>query len=218
MDGHPEPLGRGCREPRRDEDARPGRGHETAPALEQESRLRYEEEQQRFELDRLLAASRAEEAEREIKNKLKEGGTDEERLRDLAAQAVAAQQIEPPGQKRYVINDATIEKLGEVLQDNPDGLLVFRDELMGLLRGLDKAGREQDRAFYLEGWNGEGQFTFDRIARGTKFIPAVCLSILGGIQPGPLSDYFRAAAKSGKDHDGLISRFQLLVYPDAMGG
>ena len=64
--------------------------------LEQESRLRYEEEQQRFELDRLLAASRAEEAEREIKSKLKEGGTDEERLRDLAAQAVAAQQIDRP--------------------------------------------------------------------------------------------------------------------------
>jgi hypothetical protein len=42
----------------------------------------------------------------------------------------------------------------------------------------------------------------------------VCLSILGGIQPGPLSDYLRAAALGDKGADGLVQRFQLAVYPD----
>jgi hypothetical protein len=42
----------------------------------------------------------------------------------------------------------------------------------------------------------------------------VCLSILGGIQPGPLSEYLRAAALGDKGADGLVQRFQLAVYPD----
>src|SRR5262249_35472268 len=54
-----------------------------------------------------------------------------------------------------------------------------------------------------------------RISRGTLRIDAACVSILGGIQPGPLADYLRAAQEGGKGADGLMQRFQLAVYPDA---
>jgi putative DNA primase/helicase len=37
--------------------------------------------------------------------------------------------------------------------------------------------------------------------------------VLGGIQPMPLAAYLREAFAAGQD-DGLIQRFQLLVYPD----
>lgn len=43
----------------------------------------------------------------------------------------------PPARRRYLLNDATIEKLGEILRDNPNGVLLFRDELVGFLRSLD---------------------------------------------------------------------------------
>jgi hypothetical protein len=39
---------------------------------------------------------------------------------------------------------------------------------------------------YCEAWNGAGAYTYDRIGRGTLHIRAACLSVLGGIQPGPL--------------------------------
>jgi putative DNA primase/helicase len=117
-----------------------------------------------------------------------------------------------PACARYIVNDATVEKLGEILKQNPMGVLLFRDELTGFFRNLDKHGRESDRAFYLECWNGDGGFTYDRIGRGTLHIDAACLSILGGIQPGPLSEIVRRA--SGAGEDGLLQRFQLLVHPD----
>jgi putative DNA primase/helicase len=41
------------------------------------------------------------------------------------------------------------------------------------------------------------------------------VSILNGIQPGPLSDYLAAAARFGVGDDGLIQRFQMAVWPDA---
>ena len=101
--------------------------------------------------------------------------------------------------------------------DNPNGLLLQRDELMGWLRGLEKQGHECDRAFYLESWNGTGDFTFDRIGRGTVHIPAACITILGTIQPGPLAEYVAHAAGGGAGNDGLLQRFQIMVYPDDPG-
>ena len=135
-----------------------------------------------------------------------------------AAEAIARELIqldEPePVRRRYLVNDGTVEKLGEILNENPNGAVVFRDELMGLLKSLDKEGREGVRAFYLEAWNGNGRFTFDRIGRGTLDIAAAILSVMGGIQPGPLSEYLRRASLGGAGDDGLLQRFQLAVWPD----
>jgi Protein of unknown function (DUF3987) len=39
------------------------------------------------------------------------------------------------------------------------------------------------------------------------------MAVFGTIQPGPLARYLRGAI-SGKDADGFIPRFQVLVYPD----
>jgi putative DNA primase/helicase len=119
--------------------------------------------------------------------------------------------------RRYMVNDATVEKLGVILNENPQGILVFRDELTGWLYTLDKEGHENDRAFYLEAWNGNGPYTYDRIGRGSLFIPAACVSLLGGIQPSRLAEYLRATTHGGDGDDGLMQRFQLAVYPDSHG-
>lgn len=119
--------------------------------------------------------------------------------------------------KRYTTSDATVEKLGELLQENPRGLLLTRDEVAGWLRTLDRPGREGDREFYLEGWNGTGSFTVDRIGRGSIHVPAVCISIVGGIQPGKLRPYIAEAVDGGRGADGLLQRVQLLVWPDGLG-
>jgi putative DNA primase/helicase len=117
--------------------------------------------------------------------------------------------------KRYLVNEATVEALGVILSENPRGVLVNRDELTGWLHSLDKQGREMDKAFYLEAFNGTKQnFTYDRIMRGRLTIPHVCVSLFGTIQPGPLGQLVRAASGERQQRDGFISRFQMLVYPD----
>lgn len=120
----------------------------------------------------------------------------------------------PPARRRYIINDFTVEKLGELLRDNPNGLLAFRDELVGLLKSLDKKDREEARAFMLEAWGGTGSFVYDRIGRGTVDIPAAIISVLGCVQPGPLGEYLREAIAGEAGADGLMQKFQLAVYPD----
>lgn len=122
-----------------------------------------------------------------------------------------------PIARRYIVNDATVEKLGELLQQNPWGTLSYRDELYGLLTGLDKQGQEGSRAFYLQAYDGNQGYTFDRIQRGTVHVPRVCLAMIGGIQPGRIQEYVRGAVAGGSADDGLLQRFGLTVWPDTDG-
>lgn len=123
---------------------------------------------------------------------------------------------EPPRARKIVriINDATYEALGVAVEDNPDGLLVERDEIMGLLTLLRREEKAADRAFYLTAWNGTQSFKFNRIMRGEVNLPNVCLSLLGGTQPGKISEFVRDANKGGAQDDGLLQRFGMAVWPD----
>ena len=137
-----------------------------------------------------------------------------EELEELAAKMIPTT-LDPPTWRRSIVNDSTVEKLLELFAENPNGLLLFRDELTGLLRSFERPGRETDRTFFLEAWNGTGAYTSDRIGRGTIHAEAICLSLLGGIQPGPLGQLLRSVAGGdGQQDDGLVSRLQLMVYPD----
>lgn len=123
---------------------------------------------------------------------------------------------EPPAPKarRYIVNDTTYEALGEILADNPNGSLAFRDELVSLLKTLDREEYVAARGFFLTAWNGTTGYTFDRILRGKTRIEAACLSLLGSTQPGRLAEYVRRATDGGSADDGLVQRFGLLVWPD----
>ena len=119
-----------------------------------------------------------------------------------------------PREPRLIVNDATFEALHQTMSENPAGVLVIRDELTGWWSQLDRAGREGERAFCLQAWNGDTGHTIDRILRGTVHVDACCMSMLGGIQPGRLRSYLVDALEDGPGNDGLIQRFQLLVWPD----
>ena len=159
-----------------------------------------------FEAKKEAIESRIKAAAKDIKN-----GDINSIAREL--QGHRQQGPEVPILRRFKSNDTTIEKLGELLRENPAGLLVLRDELVGLIASWDREGREGERAFYLEAWNGNASFDTDRIGRGSIFIPNLCVSIFGGIQPDKLTGYLEQAANA-LANDGMLQRFQLLVYPD----
>ncbi len=119
-----------------------------------------------------------------------------------------------PVHTRYVVYDTTYQKLGEILADNPYGVLALADELSGLLQSLDAPGQEAARGFFLAGWGGTSSYSFDRIQRGTIVLPRFCLSVFGGFQPDRIKAYVRGAMNGRSTNDGLLQRFQMLVWPD----
>lgn len=116
--------------------------------------------------------------------------------------------------RRFIVNDPSLEALGEVLKDNPTGTLFYQDELAGLLALLEKDGNQSMRAFLLQAWSGKEGFTFDRIGRGRRRIKACVLSLLGSIQPGVIAAHVRGASGHGAGADGFLQRFSLMVWPD----
>lgn len=166
-----------------------------------------------FEADKTVFEAKKEAIELRIKAAAKDAkkGNLDSIAKEL--QGHRQQVPEAPILRRYKSNDTTVEKLGELLRENPAGLLVLRDELVGLIASWDREGREGERAFYLEGWNGCNSFDTDRIGRGSIFIPNHCVSIFGGIQPDKLTGYLEQAANA-LANDGMLQRFQVLVYPD----
>jgi len=136
-----------------------------------------------------------------------------DRLKECLIEIDTEEEADRPLRKRYIVNDATVEKLGIILEQNPKGILLYRDELAGFFATLDKQGHEPDRTFYLESWNGTGGYDYDRIGRDDVFIKAACVSLFGTIQPGKLERYLTGALRNYTE-DGLFQRLQILVYPD----
>ena len=122
------------------------------------------------------------------------------------------QEPERPELERYTVVDTTVEGLAPILQSNPRGLLLCRDELSGWVGSFDryaKGGVGADASHWLSMFNG----TSLRIDRKTGeprtiFVPSAAINICGGIQPGIL----RAAFGSEHRENGLFYRF-LTAWP-----
>lgn len=119
-----------------------------------------------------------------------------------------------PKQRRLIISDTTIEAAQEVMMDSPDGVLSEQDELSGWFGSMDRYNAKGggDRAFWLKAFNG-GTYNLNRIGRGSKQIPNLSISLLGGIQPEPM----RKFAADSVD-DGLLQRMlPVILRPSTVG-
>ena len=177
--------------------------------LQADERQRWEGTHADWELDQKVAELDREDREKRAKKAV---GTDKAKARALLLPDDSG---EPePIKREFIVNDATVEAFQEVLAVNPFGTLAYRDEIYGLLTGLDRQGQEGSRAFYLTGYDGDKGHTTLRIIRGETYIKRVCIAMLGGIQPSRLQSYVRGAVEGGAADDGLLQRFSLAVWPD----
>lgn len=184
-----------------------------APAfmLQDEMRERWERQCSTIAEDEMLAELSAKTAKSQAAKAMKAG--DREAARKLLKESRDEGEELPPC-PRLIVNDATVEKLGELLNENRNGLLLIRDELPGFLARMEDQECQGERAFYLESFNGDGAFTFDRIGRGTVRIEVCTVSIIGGVQPSRIVPLVKGAV-SGTSNDGLLQRLQMTVWPDA---
>jgi hypothetical protein len=109
--------------------------------------------------------------------------------------------------RRKLVEDATTEKLADLLKSNPDGLLYFNDELAGLFGGMDayraKAGK--DRPTWLKFKDGAA-VVVDRMGRDSIYIPVGAVSVLGGMQPEKIQPL-----SAGLSDDGMLQRFLPII-------
>ncbi|MBC7077167.1 MAG: DUF3987 domain-containing protein, partial [Synergistales bacterium] len=114
-----------------------------------------------------------------------------------------------PTARRILVSDTTVEAIAPILQANPRGLLLFRDELAAWIASFDRYANTEggDSSFWLSCYNATPH-TVDRRTRETLHVPYTAVSITGGIQPGTLQRVFTVALRDS----GLLARF-LLTWP-----
>jgi DNA polymerase I-like protein with 3'-5' exonuclease and polymerase domains len=118
-----------------------------------------------------------------------------------------------PKLARVLCSDVTIEKLAGLLDDNPRGLLLYRDEIAGWLDSFTKykgSSGASDEPNWLQMFRADF-LCYDRKTgeKTTVFIPHAAVSIVGTIQPAVLK---RKMAK-GLFESGLPARILLAMPP-----
>ncbi len=107
---------------------------------------------------------------------------------------------------QIVMEDTTIESVVDVVRGNPQGVILWRDELSGWLQNLARYNGGNDRPFWLERWSA-GSATVNRKSRPPVYLPQLGASIIGGIQPDRLEEI------CADTDDGMVARF-LYTWPD----
>ena len=111
-----------------------------------------------------------------------------------------------PHRTQFYINDSTVEGLADALDQNPRGILWQSDELAGMLLDFDRyvSGKGGGtKARLLSSYDCGPWKSNRRDAARNLLIPAACVSIFGGIQPGMMARVFDVADKDS----GFLPRF-----------
>jgi len=117
-------------------------------------------------------------------------------------------EVTKPVKTQFLVNDITLEALVDMHQETDNSLGVFKDELAGWLKDMNKYRAGSDLEFWLSTWSGKS-VNVNRISRAGSFVDKPFIPVLGGIQPTIFNNLTTEETKE----NGFMDRL-LLAYPD----
>lgn len=118
------------------------------------------------------------------------------------------EEMERPRRRCHIVVDATIEALIGAMRDNPQGVILYSDELESLFANFNRYS-SSDESYFLSAFSGTPFKYIRKSADEHIFLPNPYCSIIGSTQPGRLAKQFGGE----RVVNGFSSRF-LKVYPD----
>jgi hypothetical protein len=118
-------------------------------------------------------------------------------------------EVQKPIKKQFIANDITLEALVDLHQESDNAVGVFKDELAGWLKDMNKYRAGSDLEFWLSCWSGKS-VSLNRLTRKGSFVEKPFIPVLGGIQPNILNSFY---TEENKDN-GFMDRM-LLSFPDS---
>ena len=120
-----------------------------------------------------------------------------------------AEQVAKPVKSQFIANDITIEALIQMHQESKNAVGIFKDELAGWFKDMNKYREGSDLELWLSSWSGKS-INLNRVqVSSNAFLPQPFMPVLGGIQPSILNNFYTDENKN----NGFIDRV-LLSYPD----
>lgn len=119
------------------------------------------------------------------------------------------QEVFKPHKEQFIVGDLTLESLIELHEMNPNAIGVFKDELAGWVKDMNKYRTGSDLEFWLSAWSCSSVSVLRKTVK-SNYIRAPFFPVLGGIQPKILARIFGQEMQE----NGFVDRL-LLCYPDA---
>jgi hypothetical protein len=145
---------------------------------------------------------------KEIKNFIKQSQKYEKWVELSKEEKALAEEVKKPFKSQFIVNDITLEALVDLHEENKNSVGVFKDELAGFFKDMNKYRIGSDLEFWLSSWSNKG-VSLNRKTAKSSFVESPIIPVLGGIQPSILTQFF---TEENKDN-GFIDRM-LLVFPD----
>jgi hypothetical protein len=117
-------------------------------------------------------------------------------------------EVQKPQKSQFMANDITVEALVDLHQQSDNAVGVFKDELAGWFKDMNKYKPGSDLEFWLSTWSGKS-VNLNRLTRAGSFVAKPFIPVLGGIQPSIFNSFY---TEENKDN-GFIDRM-LLSYPE----
>lgn len=111
-----------------------------------------------------------------------------------------AEPPEMPIAREIITNDTTQERVALLLQHNPRGVLLYRDELSGWFSSFNQYRPGADEQFYLQCHAG-GPWLQHRV-KGDIVIPDIYLAVFGGFQPDVIAAALARGVHTGRPDKG----------------
>ena len=111
---------------------------------------------------------------------------------------------------QFIANDITLEALVDLHQESDNAVGVFKDELAGWLKDMNKYRAGSDLEFWLSTWSSKS-VNLNRMSRAGSFVEKPFIPVLGGIQPS----IFNAFSTEENKENGFMDRM-LLSFPNAV--
>ena len=118
------------------------------------------------------------------------------------------EEIKKPRSEQFIVGDITLEALIDLHETNPNCIGVFKDELAGWFKDMNKYRAGSDLEFWLSSWNGQS-ISLNRKTAKSAFVDKPFIPVIGGIQP----DIFEQFATGVNKENGFIDRM-LISYPE----
>jgi len=118
------------------------------------------------------------------------------------------EEVHKPVKTQFIANDVTIEALVDMHQENRNSVGIFKDELAGWFKDMNKYREGSDLEFWLSCWSGKSA-NLNRKTAKSSFVDKPLIPVLGGIQPGILNIFY---TEDNKDN-GFVDRM-LLSFPE----
>lgn len=118
------------------------------------------------------------------------------------------EETKKPVKNQFIANDITLEALVDLHQESKNAVGVFKDELAGWFKDMNKYRAGSDLEFWLSSWSGKS-VSMNRKTAKSSFVEKPFIPVLGGIQPAILENSYTEENKE----NGFVDRM-LVSMPE----